>query len=143
VGKHWYVELSRSEDEWLRAIEHSPYLNRKVRLPGQRVRLPFQGWEMNRTGYVGCHVRTVGAALDAWEARGVEGLADLPQKGNGRKRGAEVLKLLQLVEASAILLTVQAAPCSRPTCERECRYNPPLARAPLEAFSPSGHKNRF
>jgi len=120
------------------------------------VRLPFQGWEMNRTGYVGCHVRTVGAALDAWEARGVEGLADLPQKGNGHKLHNEVLKFLQaklaedqcwkalqLVEAIAISLTVQAAPCSRPTCERECRYNPPSARAPLEAFSPSGHKNRF
>jgi len=60
------------------------------------VRLSNQGWEMNRiAGYVGCHVRTVGAVLDAWESQKVEGLADLPQKGNRRKLNAEVLQFLQ------------------------------------------------
>ncbi len=86
MGNFRYIELSQEEDEQLRAIEQSPHMNKKVRLRSQMIRLSNQRWKMSRiAGYVGCHVRTVGAALNAWVSRKFEGLADRPQKGNRRK----------------------------------------------------------
>jgi transposase len=88
--------LSQEEDEQLRAIEQSPHMNKKVRLRSQMIRLSNQRWEMSRiAGYVGCHVRTVGAALNAWVSRKFEGLADRPQKGNRRKLHAEALQFMR------------------------------------------------
>lgn len=115
MGAYRYVELSASEDEVLREIEQGVDFNKKVRLRSQILRLSNQGWEMEAIArYVGCHVRSVGNVLDGWEAAGVEGLADLPQKGNRRKLNTEVLEFiaeklsearnwnaLQLVEAIA------------------------------------------
>lgn len=96
MGNFRYVELSQEEDEQLRAIEQSPYMNKKVRLRSQMIRLSNQRWEMSRiAAYVGCHVRTVGAALNAWVSRKFEGLADRPQKGNRRKLHAEVLQFMR------------------------------------------------
>lgn len=96
MGNFRYIELSSEEDERLRAIEQSPHMNKKVRLRSQMVRLSHQRWEMSRiAAYVGCHVRTVGAALKAWTSRKFEGLADRPQKGNRRKLHAEALQFMQ------------------------------------------------
>jgi len=60
------------------------------------IRLSNQRWEMSRiAGYVGCHVRTVGAALNTWVSRRFEGLAGRPQKGNRRKLHKEALQFMQ------------------------------------------------
>ncbi len=97
MGNFRYIELSQEEDEQLRAIEQSPHMNKKVRLRSQMIRLSNQRWKMSRiAGYVGCHVRTVGAALNAWVSRKFEGLADRPQKGNRRKLHAELTEAIAL-----------------------------------------------
>lgn len=71
-------------------------MNKKVRLRSQMIRLSNQRWEMSRiAAYVECHVRTVGAALNAWVSRKFEGLADRPQKGNRRKIHAEMLQFMR------------------------------------------------
>lgn len=79
----------------MREVEQSPHL-KKVRLRAQMLRLSNGGWRIEQiAAYVGKGRRSVERAFKAWAERGLEGLADLLQRGNRRKLDAKVLKFLQ------------------------------------------------
>ena len=72
-----YVRLTDEEDERLRQIEQDAYLNPKVRLRAQVLRLSARGESAERiASYTARSKASILRDLDCFQQRGLEGLAD-------------------------------------------------------------------
>ena len=79
-----HIRLTEEEDARLRGIEQDPYLEPKVRLRAQVLRLSNRGSNMERiASYTGrSPASSVTRDFDRWTERGLEGLADGRAPGN-------------------------------------------------------------
>lgn len=72
-----FIRLSKAENEKLRELEQNAYVNKKVRLRAQILRLSHKGMSMQAIAeHVGKSYNMVRATLRRWRGEGYAGLAD-------------------------------------------------------------------
>jgi transposase len=88
-----FMRLSKEEDEQLRELEQNAYVNKKVRLRAQILRLSHKGFGMQVIGeHVGKSYNMVRATLRRWREEGYAGLADHYENHGQEARVTEEIK---------------------------------------------------
>ena len=78
-----HIRLTQEEDAQPRKIEQDPYLNPKVRLRAQVLRLSNRGSNMEKiASYTGRSTASIARDFDRWSERSLQGLADGRAPGN-------------------------------------------------------------
>ena len=91
-----HIRLTEEEDSKLREIEQDPYLNPKVRLRAQVLRLSNRGSNMEKiASYTGRSAASIARDFDRWRERGLEGLADGRAPGNPPRITGEIREYME------------------------------------------------
>lgn len=86
-----FLRLSSEQDEALRELELSPFVNAKVRLRASIIRLNSAGWSAGRlAAHFGRNPQSIHNDLDRFEEQSISGLADGKAEGAKPKFTAEI-----------------------------------------------------
>ncbi len=95
AGKPQHHKLTAEQDEQLRRIEQSPFINPKIRLRAQVIRLNAADWSRRRIAkHTSRSFASICHDLKRWNQRGLAGLADAPATNQPEKITPEIRKFL-------------------------------------------------